>query len=144
MTVTTCGIYLYSTRTNSILICHATNARWNQWSIPKGLKEGNEDTMEVAKRELAEETGLKFENIHVSEIFRLPPVRYKKQNKTLESLLILTDSDFEGFEYKSNMTSKQGVAEVDSWKWVSLSEAKKWLHETQVENIDQIKKLIKS
>jgi hypothetical protein len=55
----------------------------------------------------------------------------------------LTDSDFEGFEYKSNMTSKQGVAEVDSWKWVSLSEAKKWLHETQVENIDQIKKLIK-
>lgn len=141
--MTTCGIYLYSTRTKKILICHATHARWNQWSIPKGLKEGNEDVLDVAKRELEEETGLKFENIQVSETCRLPTVRYKKQNKTLESFLMLTDSDFEGFQYKSNMTSIKGVAEVDSWKWISLSEAKKWLHESQVENIDQIKKLVK-
>lgn len=140
--VITCGIFLYSTRLKKILVCHATHAPWNQWSIPKGLKETSEKSLDVAKRELAEETGLSFEQLHATKLFNLPPVKYKKQNKTLESFLVLTDFDFEGFQYKSNMTSKPGVAEVDSWKWIPLPEVKKWLHESQSENIDQILKLI--
>ena len=141
--ITTCGIYLYNTRTKKILICHATHAPWSQWSIPKGLKEKNEKSLDVAKRELAEETGLAFENFQTAKLFSLPSVKYKKQNKMLESFLVIINSDFENFQYKSNMTNRQGVYEVDSWKWVSLLEAKKMLHESQLENIGQIRQLIR-
>ena len=77
MTIT-CGIYLYSTVKKKILICHATNARWNQWSIPKGLKEDNEELFNVGKRELHEETGIDITKYSVLKTFPLASVKYEK------------------------------------------------------------------
>lgn len=57
MTVT-CGTFLFSTLQKKILLCHPTNTKWNNWSIPKGVMEQGEQSFDVASRELKEETGI--------------------------------------------------------------------------------------
>lgn len=142
--VITCGIYLYHVPTKRILVGHPTHARWDEWSIPKGLKEGEEDLMDVAARELLEETGIGLEKIHVIRIFSLPPVKYQKQNKMLESFLVITDSNVQEIAYKSNIVSGTSFGEVDSWKWISISQAEKWLHESQQKNLKVIEELLET
>jgi 8-oxo-dGTP pyrophosphatase MutT (NUDIX family) len=140
--VITCGIYLYSTKQKKMLICHATNSPWNKWSIPKGLKDNGEDEFHAAIRELREETGIIFENLHVIETHLFPPVKYKKQNKILISYLVITDSDFENFPFTCHSYTRNALQEVDKWKWESLESAASMIHESQQENIPQIKELI--
>ena len=91
---TTCGIYLYSTALKKLLVCHATNASWKTWSIPKGLKDPGEESFIAATRELKEETGIDLRKISVLNVRELPAVKYKKQNKTLEAFLVITDDLF--------------------------------------------------
>jgi len=44
-------------KNNELLICHATNSQKNNgWSIPKGLSEENETSLETVCREVKEET----------------------------------------------------------------------------------------
>lgn len=142
--IITCGIYLYSVLTKKILICHPTHARWNQWSIPKGLKEDGEELFTVASRELAEETGINIANLHIIKTFELSTVKYAKQNKVLESFLVITDSDLEGFQFTSNMVANGSFPEVDKWKWIPLEELNKWVHESQCKNRDVIIQLLQS
>src|SRR6185295_19485258 len=89
----TCGIYLYSIPLKKILVCHATNSPWNKWSIPKGLQDEGEELYAAAARELYEETGVSLKELHLVNALQLPAVKYQKQNKLLESFLVLTDAD---------------------------------------------------
>ena len=52
----TVGIFLYDEREKKILIVHPTNGSQKYWSIPKGLKDGKEDSFTAGIRELKEET----------------------------------------------------------------------------------------
>ncbi|MEJ0056597.1 MAG: NUDIX domain-containing protein [Bacteroidota bacterium] len=121
--VTTCGVFLYSSAMVKLLVCHATNSRWTQWSIPKGLSSEGEDLLKAAGRELFEETGIALEKLRDKKITQLPAVKYKKQNKTLESFLVITGDDFEGHKFRSNLVEDRDFAEIDSWKWVTLEQA---------------------
>lgn len=141
---TTCGIYLYNTRSKKILVCHATNSSWKTWSIPKGLKDPGEDCFAAAVRELKEETGIEIKKLNVQKIHPLPPVKYQKQNKILESFLILIDSDMDTHTFHCSSLISNGSPEVDSWKWIGFDLAGKYLHESQLQNEEQINELIRS
>lgn len=138
----TCGIYLFNTRNKKILVCHATNSPWNKWSIPKGLKDEGEDSYIAACRELKEETGIDIRNLHILQTNPLPAIKYKRQNKILESYLIITDSDLDNFSFNCRMLVNDDFPEVDGWKWISLSKLKDYLHESQQKNFEKIIKLM--
>lgn len=140
--IVTGGTYLYSTKQKKILVCHPTHSRWNNWSIPKGLMEDGEDILAVCLRELKEETGIDAKTINILSTHPLPSRKYKKQEKTLESCLVITDADFAHHKYSSNLVEGKDFPEIDKWKWADLAEAAGMLHEAQVENLALISTLV--
>lgn len=67
---------------NKILLCHPTNANWNgTYSIPKGMIENNESSIDAAIRETFEETGIKIlkEQIYPTEYC----INYKNSKGTI-------------------------------------------------------------
>jgi 8-oxo-dGTP pyrophosphatase MutT (NUDIX family) len=140
--VTTCGIYLYNTLQQKFLICHATNSSWKFWSIPKGLKEHNEDCYAAAKRELKEETGIDADDLHLIKTYPLEKVKYQKQNKFLESFLLITDSDLSAHKFECSTYINNEFPEVDKWKWVEPEKINELLHESQRKNYERIIELI--
>lgn len=138
---TTCGIFLYSTQTHKILACHATKARWNLWSIPKGLKEENETSLDAALRELYEETGIDLRQEQGLTAELLPKVTYRKQKKELEAFLFITDRDFSEHKFSCHSLVDFKYPEIDKWKWIGLDETGA-LHETQQQCIPLIKSLL--
>lgn len=140
--MTTCGIYLYSIPTKKILACHATHAGWKQWTIPKGLREKDEVPWQVARRELFEETGLAIETCTVVHTFKLPPVNYKKQNKTLESFLVTIEDDLSHYPFHCDALDRSSIPEINTWKWITLAQAGAWLHESQRKNLKMIRKIL--
>lgn len=139
--IITCGIYLYSNLLNKILVCHPTNSPWNNWSIPKGLKNDKEDLFEAASRELTEETGISLKELNSLYIYNLPPVKYQKQDKVLESFLVITDTDLNNHHFICDSLVDDKIPEVDQWKWISFDD-KDTLHESQQNNLILIKKLL--
>ncbi len=138
----TCGIYLYNTLTEKILICHATKSK-NGWSIPKGVREDNEMFFQAAAREMLEETNVDIEKIKILERHDMPPIYYVKQNKVLQSFLIITDSDFKDVVLKCNsLVEKGGYPEIDKILWVSIKDMMNMVHISQVENVPLIEKHI--
>lgn len=142
MTVVTCGTYLYSIKLKKFLVGHPTHSRWNTWSIPKGIREKDEDIQTVCFRELKEETGIDVTSINILASHQLPSRRYQKQDKTLESYLVVTDTDFTTHKYSSNLVEGKDFPEIDKWKWVELTEAVGILHQTQIENLPAIADLV--
>ena len=140
--IVTCGTYLYSTTLQKLLVCHPTHSRWNNWSIPKGLMETGEDIYDVCIRELGEETGIDIAKINIISKHQLPSRKYQKQEKVLESFLIVTDTDLSKHEYSSNLVDGKDFPEVDKWKWVTLEEAVRMIHQSQAENLPLIPGLI--
>lgn len=142
MTIITCGTYLFSANLGKLLVCHPTHSRWNNWSIPKGIMEKGEDIRTVCFRELEEETGIDILKINVIAAHQLPSRRYQKQDKTLESFLLVTNTDLTNHKYTSNLVDGKDFPEVDKWKWLDLAEASKVLHQAQVENLELISTLV--
>jgi 8-oxo-dGTP pyrophosphatase MutT (NUDIX family) len=140
--LTTCGIYLFNTGMKKFLVCHATNSRWNSWSIPKGLRDAGENSFEAAVRELQEETGIEIEKLHVLKKQALPPVNYRKQKKMLESFLIVTNTDLEGYPFVCTSHTEKSIPEVDRWKWITPEQMMTLLHESQTANYELINALI--
>lgn len=137
----TCGIFLYSTRLKKVLACHATQARWNSWSIPKGLKEEDEDAYTAAMRELYEETGIKLAAADMDQVRALPAVKYQKQNKELQSFLVISHKDFSEHTFSCHTLVEGRFPEVNKWKWISLDETG-ILHETQQRQVPLIRSLV--
>ncbi len=140
--IVTCGTYLYSSILKKILVCHPTRTRWNNWSIPKGVMEKGESIYEVCVRELEEETGIDIRKIHVVSSQQLPVRKYKKQEKSLESFLVITDTDLSNHQFTSNLVEGKDFPENDKWKWMTLEEMAGVVHETQRENLPLILKMI--
>jgi predicted NUDIX family NTP pyrophosphohydrolase len=111
------------------------------WSIPKGLIEDNEDSLDTAVREFEEETGLK----PVGNFFPLGEV-------TLKSGKIVYAWAFEGTEdknfiFKSNLFEmewppksgrRENFPEVDKYDFFSVEEAKAKINSSQIPLIDNL------
>lgn len=138
---TTCGLYLYSITSGKVLVCHATHASWKQWSIPKGLKDEKEEPLDTAIRELKEETGIEFKKLDIIALHTLPPVKYEKRNKVLDSFLVIADGGVEKLPLHCSTRVKNTFPEIDKWEWVKLDVLNKWVHESQQKNISMIREL---
>ena len=134
---------------NKVLICHPTNHAANFYSIPKGKVEDDEIFLEAAIRETYEETNLDLSETTDFTIYPLKAVNYKNKNKILYPFLYLENKkssfDWGGVELKCNSNvpeDRGGFPEMDGYKWVTLDEASKVLHDTQVSCIDKIKEIM--
>lgn len=137
-TIITCGIFLFDFTQQKILVCHPTNAPWNTWSIPKGLKDPNENSFSCACRELMEETGLDIHSIAVLKKFTLTPVQYKKQAKMLESFLLITNTPLKKHVFNCTSFVRPKLPEVNAWKWIPIAKMPLYLHESQYALLDEI------
>jgi 8-oxo-dGTP pyrophosphatase MutT (NUDIX family) len=140
--VITCGIYLYNVNKDQLLACHATHSSWKSWSIPKGVRDEKEDNFSAAARELQEETGIDIHSVHVLYRHTLPSSRYSKQNKILESFLVITDTDLSMHKYECHTLINNEFPEIDSWKWIDLDKMEEYLHESQLKNAEEIRRRI--
>jgi 8-oxo-dGTP pyrophosphatase MutT (NUDIX family) len=141
--IDTCGLYLISSN-NRLLICHPTGSG-DEWSIPKGKVEKGEKSFDTAIRETFEETGIQvgFDNFGIPT--KLPDRKYKSGRKILKSFVLFEKDGVNIENFKCFCDSKFGSEdkpEIDDYNWVSIKEAKEMLHESQVENLDIIRKML--
>lgn len=142
------GVFLIR-KDDKILICHPTNHKPTMWSIPKGKLDGDETALSAAIRETFEET-----NIDLSEhkiMIELEPVNYGHKKKILYPFIIHehvnTHLNWDSWVIKCNSNvpeERGGFPEMDDYKWVTISEARTLLHETQVACLDDIEAFIHS
>jgi 8-oxo-dGTP pyrophosphatase MutT (NUDIX family) len=142
------GIFVIR-KDKKVLACHPTNHSLNVYSIPKGKVEDDEIFLEAAIRETYEETNLDLSNTTDFTIYPLKAVDYKHKKKILYPFLFLENKDssfdWNGVELKCNSNVPKddgGFPEMDGYKWVTLDEASKILHDTQVACLEKIKEII--
>ncbi len=141
------GIFIIN-KENKLLVGHPTIQDKNFWSIPKGKIEAGEDSIDAAVRETLEESNIDFK-YYITKMIMLPSVTYAHKKKTLIPFLIFEEDcdglDLNKIEIKcnSNVTDEHGtLPEMDDFKWVTLDEASKLLHNTQVACLNLITKIM--
>jgi predicted NUDIX family NTP pyrophosphohydrolase len=115
------------------------------WSIPKGEYEDGEEPLNVARRELEEETGNKITKGLFSQ---LKPVTIKS-GKQITAFAVQTDfekpficsNEFE-IEWPSRSGKKQKFPEVDKAEWFTLSIAKEKINEGQIPLVDELREML--
>ena len=85
-----------------------------QWTFPKGKQEPGETLLDTAKREIAEEVGIK----HLTLVTELPPVSYWYTRnvpiyKTVHFFIFTTDN-----RYIPKPQKEEGITDA---KWVEFS-----------------------
>lgn len=138
----TCGIFLINIEEDKILICRPTGLE-DKWSIPKGIKEDGESELSAAIRELYEETNIDFNDLSILKMSQYDKERYKNKRKKLMPFVVYFSGDLSQFDLKCNSFFKSGkeeLPEISGYKWVSIPEAKKVLHDTQKAVLKKITK----
>ena len=115
---TSCGTLIINQR-GKILLCHVTGTR--NWDIPKGLQDLDEPTLQAARRELREETGLEFDEDLFEEIgdFDYRP------DKRLHLYKVRAPSDFDSLShlkcssYFPHHVTGKPTPEVDGFCWAA-------------------------
>lgn len=120
-TATSCGTLVIN-QSGKILLCHVTGS--DHWDIPKGMQDPGESTIEAAKRELREETGLEFDEALFEEIGSFDYQRHKRLHlyklRSPESLdkldhLVCTS------HFNHQVTGKP-TPEMDGFRWAARHE----------------------
>ena len=119
----TCGIIIYHQISNSILLGRATGFD-NAWSIPKGLQEIGETTLDAAIREVQEESNISKEFILKHHLIPLTPQNYNSKKKRLHTYLMIIDEIPNDIKCISYFTDSFGNVkpEFDLLKWVEVDE----------------------
>ena len=144
------GLLLYRKRDGAleVFLVHPGGPFWAKkdagaWSIPKGEIDEGEDPLAAAKREFAEETGLRPDG----ELVALAPIR-QKGGKVVLAWAIEGDCDARAI--KSNVFSmewppKSGkmaeFPEIDRAEWFSLDEARRRINPGQLPLIDELQEI---
>lgn len=142
----TAGIFLIFD--NKILVTHPTNHPWSTWSIPKGMVDKGETTLQAAKRETLEETNLNIDDIKIDKVSEEFSMKYKSGKKTLKAYFIHTSVYLYKHPFKcdsmvlylNGKKLKKPFPECDAFKWVTVSKAKGILHEAQVKILNSYDK----
>jgi 8-oxo-dGTP pyrophosphatase MutT (NUDIX family) len=140
----TCGIYLYSTEIDRVLVGHVSNH--NSWSIPKGhLEGGDKSYFTCAIRELWEETNISISDINILKKYEFDFTVYRSGNKKIKTFLIITDTPIEKLDIKCNSyfyENNTKTPEFDTYKWIKIDSLRNYVHYTQHQNVEKIKNLI--
>ncbi len=111
-----------------IFICAVHNHKSNEWGLPKGTPEKNEETFETAKRELREETG-------ISE-FKIIGGKTFSEKYTFEQDGITHQKHNTYFIASVNeMIDKDSSIDSKDMKWINIKDASKTF---KFENITQL------
>ena len=141
---TTCGIYVYSTEIDRVLVGHVTNH--NAWSIPKGhFEESDGGYFACAVRELWEETNISLSDINILEKHEFGFNVYRNSKKKIKTFLIITDTPIETLNIKCNSYFYEDnikTPEFDTYKWIKVDSLKNYVHYAQYQNVEKIKNLI--
>ncbi|OGN13904.1 MAG: hypothetical protein A3J47_03445 [Candidatus Yanofskybacteria bacterium RIFCSPHIGHO2_02_FULL_43_22] len=108
------------------------NSKGGHWGLPKGTPEKDEKSIDTARRELFEETGIKDIEIKMKPTLE---ERYGFEQDGTE--YSKTNTYYLGFV--SKMTKGNRLDEIDELKWVKIDEAQNTL--THQSAIDVVKKL---
>jgi len=138
------GLLLYrrSGDALALLLAHPGGPFWKNkdagaWTIPKGLINPDEQPLEAAQREFAEETGLQPQG----PFLPLGSVR-QKAGKLIHVWAFEGDADLN--QLHSNLVpltdrgSRQSFAEIDRYDWFGVEEAKHKLNPAQAELVDRL------
>ena len=131
------------------LLAHPGGPFWKNkdlgaWSIVKGEYNPDEEPLTAAKREWAEETGLKLSGKFI-------PLQPVKQKSGKEILAWAIETDIDPAQIKSNTFEmewppksgrKQSFPEIDRAEWFSIKEAKKKINPAQVTLIEELIQLL--
>jgi 8-oxo-dGTP pyrophosphatase MutT (NUDIX family) len=139
----TCGIFIVDKK-NRILVGHPTEVyKPFCWSIPKGEQDPGESTAQTAVREVFEETGIR---VDPSQIEYLWNSVYATNRKTLHAYIVKLDVDGETLNAHcdSMFQNRAGkmIPEIDEFRWVTLEEAEKICHESQIRLLPLVAKKI--
>jgi predicted NUDIX family NTP pyrophosphohydrolase len=147
------GLLIFRRRSNSVevFLVHPGGPFWRNkdlsaWSIPKGEFATGENPLDVAIRELREETGI---TVH-GDFVPLSPIK-QRGGKTVHAWLVA--GDFDADNLKSNTFSMewpprsgkmQEFPEVDRGEWFTLDAARQKILEAQQPLLDEAQSLIES
>ena len=108
----TCGVFI--TDGNQVIVCHPTGSSWkNGWSLPKGLKDNDENEIDAAIREVKEETGLEVYDIH---LLGITESIYSKSFQNQKHFI------FVDFSCRSDSDEVILNEEAESYQWIELNE----------------------
>ena len=134
MSKTSAGILLYRYKEDAIefMLVHPGGPFWKNkddgsWSIPKGEFTDNENALDAAKREFAEELG---QTLPHGKMIELSPVK-QNSGKTVYAWAVEADldvqnvnSNFFKMEFPPNSGKWIEVPEVDRAEWFSVDDVK--------------------
>jgi predicted NUDIX family NTP pyrophosphohydrolase len=144
------GLLVYRKRGKrlEVFLVHPGGPFWQNkdagaWSIPKGEFAGGEDSLEVAKREFQEETGMPIEGPFTA----LESIK-QRSGKTVHAWLVEADIDVS--QVKSNTFSlewpprsgkMQEFPEVDRGEWFEIDAAMEKVNGRQRALLEQLQSL---
>jgi 8-oxo-dGTP pyrophosphatase MutT (NUDIX family) len=146
---TSCGFVIFHHPSNCVLMGRATRSG-NEWSIPKGKKEDEENDYQTALRELKEEVNIDTDYIKKCIVYRLESQLYKSKRKILKPYLAITsDSKFKDLKCNSFFETDKGesLPEFDRIEWININsifDGEFKIHETQIKMFKEIGRIIKS
>jgi predicted NUDIX family NTP pyrophosphohydrolase len=144
---TSAGLLLYRPTAAGleVLLVHPGGPFWAKrdlgaWSIPKGEARADEELADVARRELAEETGVRADG----PLVPLGHVR-QKSGKVVHAWAVRGDADpsalrsntFE-IEWPPRSGRRRAFPEVDRAAWFDLAEARRRIHPAQAAFLDAL------
>ena len=141
------GLLLYRRREGAleVFLVHPGGPYWAKkdlgaWTIPKGEIEEGEDELAAARREFAEETGVRLEG----EFRPLAPIR-QKGGKTVVAWSIEGDCDAAAcasitfsMEWPPRSGKRAEFPEVDRAQWFPMTEARERILEAQVPLLEEL------
>ena len=150
MAAESAGILLYKHLGHEILVLlvHPGGPYWRNkdlgaWSIPKGERIPGEDAETTARREFAEELGMKPDG-SLSPLGRIR----QRGGKQVEAFAVLGEFDVDRLtsntfemEWPPRSGRKQSFPEVDRAAWFSLAEAREKINAGQHVLIDRLEAL---
>jgi 8-oxo-dGTP pyrophosphatase MutT (NUDIX family) len=146
---TSCGFVLFHEPSNSVLMGRATNSN-DEWSIPKGRKEDEENDYQAALRELEEETNVNKDYVKDCRVYKLAKQEYKNIDKTLKPYLAITfENKFSELKCNTFFDDEDGnkLPEFDKIEWIdfdSILNGDLKLHNTQMRMFLEVKKIVDS
>src|SRR5512143_3828554 len=150
MPIISAGLLLYRKRGRSlqIFLVHPGGPLWSNkdagvWSIPKGLVDQGENTLEAAKREFQEETGFTASG----QFIPLRPVKIKS-GKVIQAWAIENDCDpgliksnTFSMEWPPRSGRQQEFPEVDRAAWFDIEEAKHKINQGQAGLLEELERI---
>ena len=145
------GILLFRFRNEvlEVMLVHPGGPFWEKkdygvWSIPKGLPEAHENSLDTAKREFREETGHEVDGefIDLGELNQssAKTVHVWALKKDLDVTKIVSNTI--KFEWPKNSGKIQEIPEVDKAGWFDIELAKKKIIQGQIGFIDKLVEIL--